>query len=341
MSSRPEFKAGAIFPCDICGSTKAIEAPHAGEYTGNQPIHICKDCGLVYYRQRRSPEEIARYWDEVLYGNEKDNQDSYDPNRPIFASRYAYSVSFLKKHLGTLKHKKVFDIGIGEGQFLEKIREEGAEVFGVESSARNCRMLKKKKIPHYFGTIEKYDSEMSASGKKADIVTLIFVLQNSQSATDMIRAAHRILKEKKHLLIVMGSRILVPFKKPLGTYLNTLPQDEQPYHFSIGTLQCLLAKCHFRIVATNHYWDDDLMVVLAEKRPESEDIEWLRDDYRAVSRFFTDWHKASQDMKRYIKFLPIPEAFPTFHTFYDSVRTAGKNSRKQSTVRKGKENRTV
>ena len=48
-----------IFNCDLCDSAAAGEVPHAREYTGGQPIHICSDCGFVYVRERRDPQAIA------------------------------------------------------------------------------------------------------------------------------------------------------------------------------------------------------------------------------------------------------------------------------------------
>jgi hypothetical protein len=95
----------------------------------------------------------------------------------------------------------------------------------------------------------------------------------------MLKAAYTVLKGDGHIFIQMGSRILVPFKKPLGTYFSKLPQDDQPYHFSINTLQGVLAKSGFKIIMTNNYWDEDLLCVLAEKRPLTEDIEWYPDNY--------------------------------------------------------------
>ena len=56
------------FPCDICGSSDAVEIPHVRDYTGGQPIHICTKCGFVYVQQRRSAEAIAEVWSEEIFG---------------------------------------------------------------------------------------------------------------------------------------------------------------------------------------------------------------------------------------------------------------------------------
>lgn len=312
------------YPCDICGCEDAVLVPHCEEYTQGQPIYICKDCGLVYVKNRRSPEEMAVYWDEEVYDGDDEDLMIYNPVHPVFQSRRVFARALIQKYLGDSKGKLIFDIGIGEGQFLELMRNDGAQVFGVESSKKNCAILNKKNIPHFQGTIEQFNSLLETGQSPvapADVATIIFVLQNCQSATDMIAAAYNLLAPNGHLLIEMGSRILVPFKKPMGTYFHTLPQDEQPYHFSIGTLQCLLAKCGFEIIATNNYWDDDLMCVIARKKANDTEIKWMKDDYREVVDFFERWHAETRLMKKYIKFPPLKYDLPSHHTFYKDIRT--------------------
>ena len=46
------------YPCDLCGSTVCIELPYARLYHNDQPVHICRQCGFVYVRYRRSTEAI-------------------------------------------------------------------------------------------------------------------------------------------------------------------------------------------------------------------------------------------------------------------------------------------
>ncbi|MBF0123426.1 MAG: methyltransferase domain-containing protein [Candidatus Omnitrophica bacterium] len=309
------------YDCDVCGSSDCVEIPNVRQYTAGQAIHVCKGCGLVYCRTRRSPEDLAIYWEEQMYGRERREQIVYDPERPVFAGRRAYAVSFLKKSFGGgLQAKKIFDIGLGEGQFGEQLREAGCAVSGVETSKENSKVLAEKKILHYLGTIEQYDTLSEVKKfEKVDIATIIFVLQNSQSATAMVNAAYNQLKEGGSLFIMMGSRILVPFRKPIGTYFSTLPQDVQPYHFSISTLQHLLAKCGFAITHFNNYWDDELMCVIARKLSRDEKVEKMKDDDQEVLNWFERWHHESEKMVKYIKKIPGVRyhGLPSEHTFYE------------------------
>jgi 2-polyprenyl-3-methyl-5-hydroxy-6-metoxy-1,4-benzoquinol methylase len=305
------------YDCDLCGSNENTEIPGIRQYTAGQPVHVCKNCGLVFSKTRRSPDEMAQYWSEFY---KKGAIDAYDPERPIFVSRYAFVSSFLEKNIiGGLEKKKIFDVGIGEGQFLQLLRKKGGQVSGIESSPNNSKLLAQKNIPHFKGTIEDYSKQSEHEKfEKSDLVTMLFVLQNSQSATEMIKAAFDQLKLGGLLLVVMGSRILVPFKKPIGAYFHELPQDVQPYHFSILTLHALLSKCCLRTVKVSNYWDDDLLCVLARKEPLGTIIPTAFDNSDEILEWFKRWQEESRMMNSYIR--KIPEfnysPSPTYHTFY-------------------------
>ncbi|MBF0343319.1 MAG: methyltransferase domain-containing protein [Nitrospirae bacterium] len=301
--------------CELCGSSETVEVPHCRQYTNNQPIHICKKCGLVYFKYRRSPDEMAKHWEHVMF-----KTGEYTSHNPVFKSRHIFALEFIKESIG-VKDKVIVDIGAGEGQFLDYCRKEGAKkVFGIESAKMNSELLKVLNIDHFHGTIEAYTkAEISRDvfSPYADIVTIMWTLHASQSCVDMLTAAYDMLKDDGYVFIQMGSRVLVPFKKPLGTYFSTVLQDDTPYHFSINTLEGMLAKCNFKITNTNHYWDNDLLNILAQKRPKNENIEWQPDDYREVEDYFERWHNESERMKKYVRILPLDYKLTKIHTFYD------------------------
>jgi hypothetical protein len=155
--------------CDLCGSSSFVEFPHAREYTEGQPIHICKKCGLVYYKFRRPPEVLVKFWEEVMF-----KAGEYTSHNPTFRSRHLYAVEFIDKYI-PLKGKTLLDIGAGEGQFLEMCQSRGVKIFGVESSKTNSALLTQMGIPHFNGTIEDYVIERRKSNatirakKKVDL----------------------------------------------------------------------------------------------------------------------------------------------------------------------------
>lgn len=281
------------YPCDLCGSDEPIEIPYARLYTGNQPIHVCGSCGFVYVRARRSSEEIARVWSEEIYGG------AYTAKKhPAMMPRYTYVAEFLATHVD-LTAKKVCDIGAGEGFWLKYLRDNyGIVPFGIEPSPSNCAELRQLGIPSFAGTIEQFGKTPEGAACQADVVTIMWTLENCLSCLDMLKGAAAILPEGGRIVVATGSRILVPFKKPLFAYFSHVPADVHCFRFSANALQTALGKAGFSTIATNRYLDNDILCVLAEKTSDSEATQFKRDHPLEVLSFFERWH---QDSLHYLR----------------------------------------
>jgi 2-polyprenyl-3-methyl-5-hydroxy-6-metoxy-1,4-benzoquinol methylase len=273
------------FSCDLCGSSDAIEVPHVQKYTNNQLIHICKTCGFVYVKQRRTAQEIADSWSNDLY------EKKYTARIPAVKARQVYVAETIDVELG-LNNKTLCDIGAGEGQFLEIIKSSdyGAKVFGIEPSEKNCSQLSGLGIANFQGTIEDYANSQGFKENQTDIVTIIWTLENCYSCMDMLKTAHKLLKPGGHIVIATGSRILVPFKKPLDYYLGQNPADTHLFRFSARTLTGLLSESGFRRTYINRYIDSDILCVIGRKESPDLVISWEKDDFRSVEDFFNRWH---------------------------------------------------
>jgi ubiquinone/menaquinone biosynthesis C-methylase UbiE len=278
------------YPCDICGSGDAAEVPYVRLYTGDQPIHICQNCGFVYVKYRRGVEEVAKAWDDIYSGSEGIS-DSYLPRIPAVVARHTYVAEFIDMHLG-LKSKKVIDIGAGEGQFLKQVQAhfEG-NVFGIEPFKNNCDLMDKNGVANFCGTIESFTD--AGVEKKADVATILWTLENCSSCESMIKSVRNLLVDDGHIVVATGSRILVPFKKPLKEYFGKNPVDTHCFRFSANTLCALLAKCGFETAYINRYIDTDYLCVIGKKRPEQDEIKWQGDNFFSVYDFFERWHKES------------------------------------------------
>lgn len=278
-------------PCDVCGSDDAVEIPAISEYQPDQPVHVCKDCGFVYVRRRRSAEEIARSWSEDIF------EGTYTARIPAVRARHVYVAEFLASTIG-LEGKNLCDIGGGEGQFLELVRGDdyGAKVFAIEPSAQNCESLRQNGIDAFEGTIEDFLNDPEASKRQFDIVTIMWTLENCNSCRTMVDAAYKILRPGGHLLVATGSRILVPFKKPLQYYVgNDKWGDTHPFRFSANSLRGLLAGSGFATEHINRYFDTDYLTVVAQKTDGTKVIPRERDDYLEVLDFFDRWHVETRD----------------------------------------------
>jgi len=277
-------------PCDLCGSNDAAEIPHVLLYTNGQLVHVCRACGFVYVRARRSAKEIAETWNEI-YG-EGFAGERYTARIPAVKARHVYVADFLDMHL-PLKSLCVCDIGAGEGAFLKVLRDEyGADVFGVEPSAENVRRMAAMGIEAFAGTIEEF-AERGAPAS-FDVVTIVWTLENCQSCRGMLGAAHRLLRPGGHVLVATGSRILVPFKKTLMDYFGPNPADTHCFRFSANTLRTVLALNGFRAVHLNRYLDSDVLCAIGRREAPGTDLPRPKDDPNEVLAFFERWHAESE-----------------------------------------------
>ena len=51
------------------GANDAVEIKCLRTYTNNQKIHVCKHCGFVYVKERRTAIEVANEWSEEIFKN--------------------------------------------------------------------------------------------------------------------------------------------------------------------------------------------------------------------------------------------------------------------------------
>jgi ubiquinone/menaquinone biosynthesis C-methylase UbiE len=186
----------------------------------------------------------------------------------------------------------VCEIGAGEGHGLELLRESryGASVFGVEPSPANAARLAAAGIDHFNGTIEQYVESPTAQQRAFDVVMIQWTLENCEDCRAMLSAAYRALTPGGAVVVATGSRILVPFKKPLHAYLSRLPADTHAFRFSANTLHALLTVSGFDVAHTNRYIDHDVLCEIGLKRDAAATAAWHGDPYLDVYSFFARWY---------------------------------------------------
>jgi hypothetical protein len=273
------------FPCDLCGDTQSLEVPHSREFHGGAPIDICWSCGFVYVKRRRSAQRIADAWSSEIFGS------GYTAAIPAVTARLTYVAELVQTWFGW-SGKTVAEIGAGEGHFLQLVGGPpyGARTFGIEPSPANGRLLAQAGIEHYTGTIEDYLASGGAAQRSMDLVSILWTLENCQDCKGMLAGAYAALKPGGYVIVATGSRILVPFKKPLHTYFSQNPADTHAVRFSANTLQGILAVGGFEVVHTNRYIDHDVLCMTARKTDKQAPIAWQGDRATDVHTFFERWY---------------------------------------------------
>ena len=221
--------------------------------------------------------------------------ETFTATRPAIRARIIFVLEMIDQEIG-LKGKSLCDIGAGEGIFLDYSQRlgKGAELFGVEPSEKNCALMAKRGIKSFAGAIEDYISSETAELEKFDVITIMWTLEASHDCKLALKAAWKMLKNGGHLVIGTGSRIMVPFKKPLQFYVNAGTQDTHCFRFSPNSLSNLMKVTGYKPIATNRYIDSDVMCMIGQKTEKSNAVELEKDDYNEVINFFDRWHADTQ-----------------------------------------------
>lgn len=283
-----------LYPCDLCAGNELAEIPVAPFYMDGRPLHVCKACGFVQAAYRRTPEALQKMWAEEIYraNDARVSDKTYTARIPAVVARQTFAVEFLAESVD-IHGKSLCDIGAGEGQFLEMLKQPrfDMDVFGIEPSSENCAILTDLGIANFDGPMEDY----AASGKtrRFDVASLIWTLENCQSASGVLAAVHDVVKPDGHLVIATGSRILMPFKKPLQYYLGS-NVDVHPFHFSANALTSLMHKAGFQVIAHNRFIDSDYLVLVGKRVDDAKGLALPTDDWHEIVDFFDRWHKETQ-----------------------------------------------
>jgi SAM-dependent methyltransferase len=275
---------------DFEGNGECLEIEVLRNYAPTQPLHVAKKTGLVFVKERRSSDEIAREWSDKVFSN-KIGDGTYTSRIPIMRSRHLF-VADTADTVFDLANKRICDIGAGEGEFLKMCAEYYAAIpFGVEPSEVNCAGLTHSNISNFVGTAENFAD--TYDGELFDAAFLTWTLCNCSSAIDAVVAAKKILKPGGRIVVGESSRILVPFKKPLfNVHSDLVKSDLHPWFFSANTLCTLLRSLGFIIEYVNRHYDQNDLIVIAKKDEKIEPL--VFDDYIKVIDFFERWHRETE-----------------------------------------------
>ena len=270
-------------------------------------VYISKKTGTIYHSPNIDAEESLSTWTKKLYSKKIDSKKRhYTSNNPIMKSRHYYSALFLNDVLKK-GNVKFCDYGTGEGNFgceLLKINKHIKFNFTEHSPKlyKSTYNLIKKKSKNTFyghnGSIE--SSTLNKNFKNFDAASLLWTLCNCVKPLEILEVIHKSLKENGLLLISESSRILVPFKKPIYNFFvqKHETKNTHPWYFSYNSLSNLLEISGFRIIKNNRYYDENDLVIIAQKKNvKTHKPKIIIDDPKKVFKFLKEWKKFSIFLK--------------------------------------------
>lgn len=266
--------------CDLCGSNDAERIPEASQF-GSGGVFVCKECGFVFVPMRRPSEEIAKSWD-TIFG------EGYTSRWPAVEARLQYVAAHYGQRGVGWAGKHVLEIGAGEGRFLDIVRGLGAaHCAAIEPYEANAERIERAGHTVWRGTAE----QAPVGHSYFDVVCVLWTAENSHDCVKMFEIAKRLLCHGGSLIVATGSRILVPFRKPLSTYFSKNPPDTHCFRFSAKSLSRALQKAGFNSISFNDYQQTDWLVAEATIQKHTDLVYTGTDDPAEVLEFFKTWGK--------------------------------------------------
>jgi SAM-dependent methyltransferase len=262
--------------CDLCSSNAWAPLP----LPKPRGIGICQVCGFVYVRDRRASHEIAADWSNV-YG------EGYNPDGwPAVKARLYYVREWIDSEYG-LEHKSVLDIGAGTGTFLKILfpnlesSHDPLPIVGIEpSTAAESRPYIAR------GSVED-DLDLG----QFDFVTINWTLENCHDPIKMLDYARRRCKPDGRVIVATGSRILVPYKKPLSSYLGDNAPDLHCFRWSEETLAGAFHKAGLWVDKQNPSMECDWLVMSGQPTDLTPKPHLPYDPPQEVRDYFRLWQE--------------------------------------------------
>lgn len=260
-----------IVACDLCGANQPIPLPQ------DPRIAVCGACAFLYVPERRTSAEIAASWADIYASK------AYDPTWPAVRARLYYVAEWIDQNIGLLD-KRLLDIGAGDGFFMREVRRRGARAFGIEPATGN-------EVPFIMPWT--LDQAAEFLTEQFDLVTINWTLENCGDALAMLRFARARCKPAGLVVVATGSRILVPYKKPLSSYLNkSLPADLHCFRWSLRSLTTMMGVAGLDYRHVNPYEECDWLVIGAKPtKHDSQILAMERDGPKTTLDFFAAWER--------------------------------------------------
>lgn len=245
--------------CRLCG------APALTEVTQEGPWHVleCRTCGFVFMVPLPDEAYLKNHYQQYLPADAVRIRQW----RRLMVEISRRSLEAMDQRVPGVPGRRLLDVGCGYGFFLEKAREQGWDVQGVEPCAHAREYALKHGLEVDAGVL----MEQHYLDAAFDAVTLFYVLEHVREPLVYLKEAYRILKPGGVLLV------RVPHTTPIVKGLKLLRINNRLYDapshlndFSPATLSLALSKAGFKDATTfpggatrPHSWDERVVSVMS------------------------------------------------------------------------------
>lgn len=235
--------------CPYCKSQDyLIQYPTFDIFDNDYEIVKCKACQAYFLTPNPSDELLAMAYDDSYYGGGDDEEKFegfIEKGLNYFRKQRAKKVADLAENNG-----RVLDIGCGNGQFLEQVREFGKiEIFGTEmegGSAKRASKIEGLNLKIGELTKETYSKEYF------DVVTMFHVFEHLNNSEEYLNIIDDILKPNRHLVLSFPNIDSWQSKFFKGKWLHLDP-PRHLFFFSPKDFKLLMQKRGYKLAEENYF----------------------------------------------------------------------------------------
>jgi 2-polyprenyl-3-methyl-5-hydroxy-6-metoxy-1,4-benzoquinol methylase len=206
-------------------------------------VERCAGCGLVFVSPRIASERVAEIYGESYWRSPAAKHYGYTDYRkdaPLWLRTYRRRLGVLRPWL--VAGGRVLDVGCAAGFFLEVMRDEGFDTWGLEISSAIAeearRRLGDDRI--HVGRLE----DAPYAPGQFDLITFWDVVEHLPNPIDALCRARRLLKPNG-MLLLETQNVESRFARLMGRRWQHFKQAEHLYHFSPSTAARLVEAADF------------------------------------------------------------------------------------------------
>lgn len=237
--------------CPLCGSANGSEFAVRPD---KLRVVRCGSCHLLFLSPKPSEEALSRFYRTYFEKHRMVQLQSERYWSELSRSRYQIPASdprhLLLRRVGvSVKHKRVLDVGCGDGKFLLMCRQLGAkEAVGVEPDANMAQALKSRfeldVHPGYLRDLEGFEGRF-------DLVTLWDVLEHLSSPMSVISSVRHLLSPSGRIALLTPNADDLAVQDKEKTALRV--DFDHICYYGRDAAQHLLGSCGFGIDEV-HNW---------------------------------------------------------------------------------------
>ncbi len=228
--------------CLLCNSARRATTLEAQDIHGDGlwfAVVRCADCGLQYTCPRPDESTIGNFYPA-----------DYGPHRskPVKHTNKSAPLAWLRgrpcaerRALPWHGQGRLLDFGCGGGSFLERMRDQGWNVTGMDISADTAgRVSARLGVPVHVGTLP----HPKLSPESFDVVTMWHVLEHVHRPVEVLREARRLLTPSGRLYVAVPNIASWPYQW-FGKSWFGLELPRHLTHFAPDTLTATLSAAGF------------------------------------------------------------------------------------------------